>query len=404
MTFREWIGLKAYPRYEDARWLGPILLVLVVLIGAALLIAVLLRTFDALLSGTGDLRSYLYFLIALIGLPFVIWRAVVAQKQATTAEQGLLTDRFTKAVEQLGAERTIKTVVDGKEVEKTEPNLEVRLGGIYALERISQDSLRDHITVMEVLCAYLRENAKKPDTFMKDEDGNDVLLPPRVDIQAALTVIGRRPRDRIAYEMKLSGDKASYILDLRECWLARADLRRSELGNVRLENSILIQADLREACLINSKLGDADFTSALLLGADLQKSNMFSTNFTSAHLDRANLTEARLLQTKFYNANLYSAKLVRANLFKADLTAAKLNRTNFSKSDMNFCIIFLSAMRHTQLNSAKNLSIEKIETAFGDDTTILPDDMPIPAHWQSYKTHQAFYVAWHAALEEAGLR
>src|SRR3982751_6161439 len=36
------------------------------------------------------------------------------------------------------------------------PNLEVRLGAIYALERIPRDSERDHWPIMEVLCAYVR--------------------------------------------------------------------------------------------------------------------------------------------------------------------------------------------------------------------------------------------------------
>ncbi len=38
-------------------------------------------------------------------------------------------------------------------------NLEVRLGGIYALERIARDSPKDHWTIMEVLTAYVRENS-----------------------------------------------------------------------------------------------------------------------------------------------------------------------------------------------------------------------------------------------------
>jgi hypothetical protein len=43
--------------------------------------------------------------------------------------------------------------------EETVPNLEVRLGTIYALERIAEDSERDHIPIMETLCAYIRQNA-----------------------------------------------------------------------------------------------------------------------------------------------------------------------------------------------------------------------------------------------------
>jgi hypothetical protein len=53
-----------------------------------------------------------------------------------------VTDRYTKAVEQLGSDK-----------------LEVRIGGIYALERIACDSARDHPTVMDVLTAFIREHS-----------------------------------------------------------------------------------------------------------------------------------------------------------------------------------------------------------------------------------------------------
>jgi hypothetical protein len=60
-------------------------------------------------------------------------------------EQGQVTDRYTKAIEQLGS-----TTVD------------VTIGGIYSLERIARDSPSDHPTVMEVLTAYIREHSDEP--------------------------------------------------------------------------------------------------------------------------------------------------------------------------------------------------------------------------------------------------
>ncbi|WP_156882833.1 hypothetical protein [Rhodovulum sp. P5] len=137
-------------------------------------------------------------LAALIGVPFLIWRSVVAQAQADTAqrqadlaEQGLITDRLTKAVEGLGAMKTVKRQRrdddgillyakggDGEPdtaqpliEEVTEPNIEVRIGAIYALERISKDSDRDHANIMEILCAYIRENAPAKDTRTPEQDG-----------------------------------------------------------------------------------------------------------------------------------------------------------------------------------------------------------------------------------------
>lgn len=49
------------------------------------------------------------------------------------SREGQVTDRYTKAIEQLGSDK-----------------LDVRIGGIYALERVARDSTGDHPTVMEV--------------------------------------------------------------------------------------------------------------------------------------------------------------------------------------------------------------------------------------------------------------
>ena len=127
----------------------------------------------------------------MVALPLTLNRLVLSRRQTETAEQGHITDRINKAVEGLGATKLTKTVYetpryqrkdgkwvrdkkailfplcapDGQEiidreiVETSEPNLEVRIGAIYALERIAQDSDRDHVQIMEILCAYIRENA-----------------------------------------------------------------------------------------------------------------------------------------------------------------------------------------------------------------------------------------------------
>jgi hypothetical protein len=74
--------------------------------------------------------------------------------------EGQITDRFTKAIDQLGA---VETGPDGK----PKINLEVRLGGIYALERIARDSPRDHWTIIEVLSTYVRRIRQRQTTQEK---------------------------------------------------------------------------------------------------------------------------------------------------------------------------------------------------------------------------------------------
>ena len=97
-------------------------------------------------------------------------------------EQGQLTDRYTKAIEQLGDDK-----------------LDVRLGGIYALERIAVDSKRDHPTVVEVISAYARERTAP---IQRVRPANRRTAHPRslrkevklgADVEAVLTVLGRLP-------------------------------------------------------------------------------------------------------------------------------------------------------------------------------------------------------------------
>src|SRR5664280_1973712 len=84
---------------------------------------------------------------------YFTWRNFsLAQESVRISQEGQITDRFSKAIAQLGETDS-----------KGNPKLEVRLGGIYALERIANESERDHWPIMEVLCTYVRENApRKP--------------------------------------------------------------------------------------------------------------------------------------------------------------------------------------------------------------------------------------------------
>jgi hypothetical protein len=61
--------------------------------------------------------------------------------QTEADRQRRIVESFTKAVEQLGSDK-----------------LEVRVGGIFALERLSRESVDDYWTIMEILAAYVRDH------------------------------------------------------------------------------------------------------------------------------------------------------------------------------------------------------------------------------------------------------
>ena len=163
-----------------------------------------------------------------------------------TTQEGQITDRFTKAITQLG-----------------DNNLAVRLGGIYALERIARDSESDHRSVMEVLTAFVREyshgRAIPPWAWVSMLFVKDRLLEdraksqPPADIQAILTVIGRRTRTFKNGEVQ--------PLDLHN-----TNLQGALLEGAQLQGAYLADAQLQGANLRHAQLQDASLKSAQLQG------------------------------------------------------------------------------------------------------------------------------------------
>lgn len=155
--------------------------------------------------------------VLLIGLYFTLRNLQLTQDRQ-------ITERYTRAVEQLGNDK-----------------LEVRLGAIYALERIARDSERDHWPIMEILTACVRENAP----WKGEQPSQEVVLPKlATDIQAILTVLGRRTR------IYRKGEE--YPLNL-----TGTDLRGADLSRAHLEGALFIGAHLEKANLSGAHLEDA---------------------------------------------------------------------------------------------------------------------------------------------------
>jgi hypothetical protein len=149
-------------------------------------------------------------------------------------------ERFARAMELLGDEK-----------------LEVRWGGIFALERLARRSPQDQSEVSEVLATYVRQHAPyKPGEPTRHIES---------EIQLIATILGRR---QYSYQGE---DKP---LDLHNTNLAKAHLpfarfERAFLYNCNLEGALLFEAHLEGVWLAHTHLKNANLDSAHLEGADL---------------------------------------------------------------------------------------------------------------------------------------
>lgn len=158
--------------------------------------------------------------------------------------EGQVTDRYTKAIEQLGSDK-----------------IDVRTGGIYALERIAHDSAKDHPVVMEMLTAFIREHSREQ--WPPPGHQGQTRRWTRRDVQAAVTVIGRRDAEHDIPGRSLD----LYYANLTRASIVGANLRRAILRRVELTGADLSGAILVETDLIDVNLHDANLVRADLTGA-----------------------------------------------------------------------------------------------------------------------------------------
>lgn len=229
--------------------------------------------------------------------------------------EGQITDRYNTAVTNLG-----------------DDSQDVRLGGLYALQRIMQDSPRDETTILSIVCTYIRNHARLP----HKSGGSDR---PANDIAAALRIVGSTT----------DPTRLPHPLDFSETDLTGTDLRGFHLADAYLV--------------------DADLSGADLHGADLTNANLISADLHGATLSAVKLTDVQLMNANMANVNLNGAVLRGADLRGADLEGADVRRALLQGAD---------------LQDAQNLTRNQIASAEangarGGCTSFAPvDDGPSP--------------------------
>ena len=255
-------------------------------------------------TNSTTLRNIGLLVAGLIALPLAVWRSIVAQRQAETAQQGLLNERYQQGAEMLGNDV-----------------LTVRLGGIYALQSLGQEHPDQyHVKVVQLFCAFARNPTKdsnlelertadRPDALetvtksleehmlnTKSRASHCSLV--REDVKAVIEAIIAQRWNGIAYEQA-----EHFRLDLQGAKMASksfhgANLCRANLSDADLSSAWLINANLSDSQLLNTELSAASLWGANLSGAFLVGANLASTSLSETDLSGSNLSYAKNLTQK----------------------------------------------------------------------------------------------------------
>ncbi|WP_052249460.1 pentapeptide repeat-containing protein [Tateyamaria sp. ANG-S1] len=319
-------ALSAFSASLGLGHIHPVVMIVALTLYIALVGVLLLGLFGliiATLEATGRTNDYLFYVLriggltavlgAVIALPFTLIRLQLTSEANDTALQGQITERINKATEGLGAvrnERTRRlkpnftTLMDAEyeEFEVTTPNIEVRIGAIFALERIAQDSLRDHFQAMEILCAYVRHNSAQHELSPTE----DIKKPaePRFDIQTAIDVIGRRSVDQrnleAAKEFRLNLQNSN----LDGVNFAYGSFDGAVFVNCRFEAANLSRASLRGTLFDGSLLNHARWFDADLTGASFRHTTLNKPTPVSGGMTETFNMAKSIVGTRFDGADL----------------------------------------------------------------------------------------------------
>ncbi|ATF18116.1 pentapeptide repeat-containing protein [Phaeobacter gallaeciensis] len=264
---------------------------------------------------------------------FASIRVWTNERNTTATEQGLITDRINKAVEGLGAEKSTyrlgrdlsfeykgdsqgeyselwgfefederkfdpdihklrtEDTTGWSPIQQQIPNLEVRIGSIFALERIARENPDFHIQVMGLLCTYIRLNSPVTGAAKLSFDKKDAAIAAhhgdessgqypslRIDIQTALDALGRRSETSIRTKEAF----ANFKLRLNRCNLQgaqitgnwnRADLSDCALEQASFSNASFVETDFRRSRLSKFAMAECSFENAKIERAELRFTN-----------------------------------------------------------------------------------------------------------------------------------
>jgi Pentapeptide repeats (8 copies)/Pentapeptide repeats (9 copies) len=263
-----------------------------------------------LLANAEDLRNVAVLAALLSVPPFLAWRAFMSHRvdarahAASRAEQqGRLAERLAGLFAQLAHDQ-----------------IAVRIAAVHSLEQFAREHPAHHGPIMQTLGAFVREQTPAPagryiGNHYEPPEAAEVFVPPRTDVQAAVTVLGRRERDhdRPIDRPMLSGVN-----------LSGYDLSDGDFTSANFRGSYLCGAMLRGA-----RLAAASFEAANLERADLYGTDCMGASFAGAAASSARFAHSRLDGASLVDADLRGADFSRSRLEGADLANANYDGASF---------------------------------------------------------------------------
>ena len=305
-----------------------------------------------------DTRNYVLTIAAAFGVPFLVWRSWIAHRQATAAREQvgissatLSATTYAKAVELLGAYRQITELDhEGKPQSTYLPNIEGRIGALYSLEALALGDRMDVQVIYDTVAAYVRSN-------MTPQRAS-----PRLDIQVAIDIVGRRP--------DLSAERKTYtsVIDFSGCDFTNYDLSNKNLTACQFRN-----------CTMPDRVSNTSFSYCLFIETKISGSSFYRCSFDGTHfagpgIEACLFSQSSLKETRFVATPDAAPRLQECALHGSDISNLFPNLINWvsfsepkTKSDVLECFY------HSEIENAALV----IESCTFDEATNISEQLAL---------------------------
>lgn len=411
-------------------------------------------------------RGPLLLLTAAVGAPFVIWRAILADRQTNAQQSQVLLAAKRDVADQILAAISLldKNTIDGA------PSFYQRSAGIQVLVTAANSSESDYDSIMNLVSTYVKQNVDddpipwppRPRVadiprfqndkgfeqelvaagllkgkFIPDWKANSHDAPSRrADIQAALSALSERNDESRRFEQNLHQKTGRFIVDLSSSMLRRANLSNMNMGAVNMRLAQLQGADLRRADFSGS-----DFVNADLTGADLREAILDGCDFSGARFEKTKIVGAKSRGSRFHQTEFADISFRDVDCEGSDFSSAffaggtfsegkfgmcnfrstDLRGFHFSDADLSDCVFmgcdlrlawlenanlqgsFLSGAR---LTGARKLVQQQLDVALARPIPeMIPDTLTEPDHWADERWCKILtYEAWYSWRKDRGLK
>jgi uncharacterized protein YjbI with pentapeptide repeats len=178
------------------------------------------------------------------------------------------------------------------------------------------------------------------DEFEALRQSDSEIDPPSVDVQAAISVIGRRSERQREFERShrkapTDSERDAWRLDLTACHLAGANFVGLDFAAARFDFSTLCRANFINACLEGATFENVHLEMAEFRGARLREVQFDKTHLENARFDDAHLENAWLIRADIRGANFAEAHLGGANLQECRLEGARFARAHLEGASLD---------------------------------------------------------------------